>query len=87
MAFNGSAALSGTHLRVTNGGQVEAGSGWFTTLHFVRESLAEWSRRAKRRLSEVRYSVAFVNSNNVIQEITFRSRRFSRTTGRAAPPV
>jgi len=31
MAFNGSAALSGTHLRLTSGLQSQAGSGWFTT--------------------------------------------------------
>ena len=31
MAFNGSAVLNGTHLRLTSGLQSQTGSGWFTT--------------------------------------------------------
>src|SRR5207248_590882 len=31
MIFNGSAALSGSHLRITNGGTSEGGSAWFST--------------------------------------------------------
>jgi Legume lectin domain len=43
MAFNGSAALSGTHLRVTNGGQTQAGSGWFTTLVNVQNFTTDFT--------------------------------------------
>jgi hypothetical protein len=43
MAFNGSAALSGTHLRVTNGGQLQAGSGWYTTLVNVQKFTTDFT--------------------------------------------
>jgi hypothetical protein len=43
MTFNGSAALSGTHLRVTNGGQTQAGSGWFTTLVNVQNFTTDFT--------------------------------------------
>jgi len=43
MAFNGSAALSGTHLRLTSGLQSQAGSGWFTTPVNVQSFTTDFS--------------------------------------------
>ena len=43
MAFNGSAALNGTRLELTNGGQGEAGSGWYTSLVNVQSFTTDFT--------------------------------------------
>jgi Legume lectin domain len=43
MAFNGSATLNGTRLRLTNGLQTQAGSGWYTTLVNVQSFTTDFN--------------------------------------------
>jgi Legume lectin domain len=43
MAFNGSAALNGTRLRLTSGLQSQTGSGWFTTLVNVQSFTTDFN--------------------------------------------
>ena len=64
MIFNGSAALNGTHLRVTNGGTSQAGSAWYGTPVSVSSFTNNFSFQITPGTSPAADGFAFVIQNN-----------------------